>query len=1090
MQIPVPGQCVIVRKRPAIVRELDENSTIKDGFIQHLIEVEYIDEHDYPREDKLIWERELDAKVFASFKFPDIGNINLKPDTPERYKRFIDAIKWTSQGFYSYQNDSVTYNPTNLVSPSFSSVQVEDYQLFPVLKALTMPRANLLLADDVGLGKTIEAGLITQELIRNKKIRRIIIICPSALQIQWQDEMKEKFNIDFTILDTAQIFKMQRELGMDANPWKIYPRIIISMDYLKQKDILNKFIHTSQQLNPKDSAMLPWDLLIVDEAHNLSPSRFADESLRCSMLREVSMYCENHLFLSATPHNGYTVSFTGLLEMLDPIRFQQKAVLDEEDMSNISQIMIRRMKDDLNKGEIQRFPNRFIQGLPIELSQKEVQLYDALREYRVGVTRSISKFGKKERIIAGFIFSILTKRLLSSTYSFAKTWWNHVESTGLEEFGINEANESMKRAKAPIEDDTEKSQREMDAVRHGGSWLSNYRDLVSPYQKRISEHLESMGWSKRIIDQEINESKKLPTDSKFDELYDWIQKYLMINKKFLADERVIIFTEYKNTLDYLVAKFKSKGITEPQLQTLFGGSAAEQRRKIKNAFNDSASPLRILIATEVAAEGLNLQQSCRYVIHQEIPWNPMRLEQRNGRVDRHGQSRDVTIFHFVSDQVDELKFLDFVVSKVHRVRQDLGSVGKVLDETVIEYFTKGTVTSKEVQKRIEITQRVADNSSDTSSADSGSASKYSGAIKQYSQTMRNLGINEESFARVLNQAMILEGGEIKEKGDRSYIITKTPPRWKNLIENTILISNNSKRGAQPKLVFSPDRVQEEINGRMIFQPGKDTRLLMLGHPVMQKALSIFKRRMWISQKNSGMNKWTVESGKLTDNLDAVFILTYEISLRNKLGERFQTGILEIPLGCNNGIKPISEAYFEEMKINSDDIHEISESVVVAHKFIISKWNHVSQYSKELIASIEDSLKDSVKENLEIEFKKERKEQMKLFAERRSSLEFKKDERSLQKLKTEMLTAAEKVRQLTFDEEENLIRKEEYDNLKLRITEAEWERQHSHREKLKERLDKEEKRIIEKVLPGRYSLDEDGIEIHPVGVHVILREGVF
>jgi len=318
MIVPEIGHCVVVRNRPAIVRNKSESLEDREGSKIHLLDVEYLDGYSHPEEDRIIWEREVSAQLFPLFDFPDISPSSLKPDKPSRFHTFLNALSWSSQGIYSRNNGSIVYTPATVMSPWFSSVQVEDYQLYPVLQALSMPRVNLLLADDVGLGKTIEAGLIVQELILQRKIRRVLIICPSSLQIQWQDEMKEKFNIEFTVLDSDQVYEMQRTLGMDANPWKVYPRIIISMDYLKQPDVLEKFKNTSEQLAPTGSAMLPWDLLIVDEVHNFAPSKFSDDSDRSKMLQDVSPLFEHRLFLSATPHNGYTLSFSGILEILDP----------------------------------------------------------------------------------------------------------------------------------------------------------------------------------------------------------------------------------------------------------------------------------------------------------------------------------------------------------------------------------------------------------------------------------------------------------------------------------------------------------------------------------------------------------------------------------------------------------------------------------------------------------------------------------------------------------------------------------------------------------------------------------------------------
>lgn len=225
--IPEIGQFTLIRKRPAIVRNLIPFQESRSAKELHMLDIEYIDGLDNPSEDKVMWEREVGARSYSILDLPDIMT-NQRPDHPERYNAFIDAMKWTSNTTYRYKDGKVSSLESPLLSPWYSAVQVEDYQLYPVLESMSMPRVNLLLADDVGLGKTIEAGLIAQELIRQRRIRRILIVCPSALQIQWKDEMKDKFNIDFVVLDSEQVLETQRELGMDANPWTVYPKIITS----------------------------------------------------------------------------------------------------------------------------------------------------------------------------------------------------------------------------------------------------------------------------------------------------------------------------------------------------------------------------------------------------------------------------------------------------------------------------------------------------------------------------------------------------------------------------------------------------------------------------------------------------------------------------------------------------------------------------------------------------------------------------------------------------------------------------------------------------------------------------------------------
>lgn len=1087
MRVPDIGQCVLVRKRPAVVRNKIQSPGTRDGQKTHLLDVDYLDTYNYPGSDTIVWEREVGADIFALHDFPDIFP-PLNPDKPSRFHAFIDAISWSAQGVYEFESDTktVSYTSAPLSSPWFSAVQVEDYQLYPVLQALNMPRVNLLLADDVGLGKTIEAGLIIQELIRQRRIRRILIVCPASLQIQWQDEMKEKFNISFEILDSEKTWEIQRTLGMDANPWKVYPRLITSMDYLKQVDILDRFKTTSLQMGGNDSAMLPWDLLIVDEAHNYSPSRFSDDSQRCSMLRDITPFFEHRLFLTATPHNGYTVSFSGLLELLDPVRFQQKAVLSDDDYKHLNLVMIRRMKSELNDSrDKNRFPTRTVDGLGIIMSDEETRLFKAIRKYLLTGTSQIGKPGSRERNLAQFIVMLLNKRLLSSSYAFAQTWWNHVAGFDLDSFGIDEADESRRRAQTEIENDEEKDLREYDVARHGAGWLKQYGNELRPYLDEVSAELNRLGWGKRVIEQDISQCKGFPKDTRFDRLFQWIEEHLMEKGKFKGDERVIIFTEYKDTLDYLVARFKEKKIESPVLQLLYGGADAKLRREVKENFNDPASPLRILIATDAASEGLNLQTSCRYLIHQEIPWNPMRLEQRNGRVDRHGQSRDVFVWHFVSDQVEDLKFLDFVTRKVDTVRGDLGSIGNVLDEAVMEYFSKGTVNTKEIERRVALTQEIADDKRDLSYGMHGSNKEYNAAYDSFLQTQTRLGLSEVRLVHLLDEAIKLE----TSRSDQSFLsqeragvfrFTSIPAGWKTIIQSSLLLDSES--GAQPKMVFSPERVMVEEHGRTMFHPGKDTRLLMLGHPVMQKALSSFTRRMWLPSSESKFNKWTVEQGDLPGSIEAVYTLHYQIALRNKLGERMDTGILRVPVIVERGkIRFLSSSEQDEISqvygtsLSPKQLGSLKDSV-------ISGYLKVKQFAESFRGELTKTLFESNtilwSERLETEVETHRA----LYSERKNSLDQYKDPKHIKRLRTELEQAIEKTKQLTFDPEINLENRLRVDDLKADL---EFQRQYNHVTILKERLEKEEQRVITKVLPRRHSLDEEGVEIMPVAVHILV-----
>ena len=276
---PEPGNAVSVRGRPATVQDVRPHSG--NGEACHLVDVDYLDTWEFPAHDTLLWEREIDARVLPGTGWPRIGD-GIRPDDPERFAAFCDALRWSS----SARLPGLTGDGPALLSPWESAVAPEPYQLYPVLKALEMPRVSLLLADDVGLGKTIEAGLVLRELLDRRRIRRVLVVCPASLQLQWRDELRSKFSLDFEVLDRAAFTHVQREYGMDANPWAVTPRAITSMDFLRQPDVLGQF--RAAALNLERGHALALDLLIVDEAHNLAPMGFSERSDRTEMLAEVA----------------------------------------------------------------------------------------------------------------------------------------------------------------------------------------------------------------------------------------------------------------------------------------------------------------------------------------------------------------------------------------------------------------------------------------------------------------------------------------------------------------------------------------------------------------------------------------------------------------------------------------------------------------------------------------------------------------------------------------------------------------------------------------------------------------------------------
>jgi len=305
---------------------------------------------------------------------------------------FLNAVRWGA---------SVSADGRALQAPFRSGIDIEDYQLDPLVRAIQMPRANLLIADDVGLDKTIEAGLVVQELIMRQRARRILIVCPSSLQIQWKDQMRDKFGLAFRIVDSELVHHLRRSRGIHVNPWNHFPRLITSIDFLKRDRPMRLFRET---LPGRDESPYPrrYDLLIVDEAHNVALSgrgRYAVDSLRTKAIRELAPHFEHKLFLTATPHNGYLESFSALLELLDNQRFARGVAPEPE---TLAQVMVRWLKTELPKDDFgqDRFPARQLAAIEVP-------------------------FSDEERTANDFVLKLLKKRLFSSPAAFAKTLEKH-----------------------------------------------------------------------------------------------------------------------------------------------------------------------------------------------------------------------------------------------------------------------------------------------------------------------------------------------------------------------------------------------------------------------------------------------------------------------------------------------------------------------------------------------------------------------------------------------------------------------------------------------------------------------------------------
>ena len=672
-QLPEIGQLVIVRKRPFVVTEIIASTPGLNGIDAsptHLLKLSSVEDDGLGEELSVIWEIEPGTAVHDKSTLPD-------PDTfdhPKRLQAFLDAVRW---GAVSQADDKA------LQSPFRSGIEIDDYQLDPVVRALSMPRVNLLIADDVGLGKTIEAGLVVQELILRHRARSVLIVCPSSLQVQWQEEMRDKFGLEFRIIDSQSQSDLRRKRGLHVNPWSHFPRLITSIDFLKRERPLRTFRET---LPAGDQPTYPraYDLMIVDEAHNVAPSgrgKYATDSQRTLAIRSLGPHFEHKLFLSATPHNGYRESFAALLELLDNQRFARAVTPDR---NQLDAVMVRRMKSELKLrwDGSRRFAERTVLHLEVPYTDVERQAHQTLRQYSELRLEQATSDG--ERMAAEFVLKLLKKRLFSSPAAFGITLSKHIATVG-GKTSFSTVSRDMADFSDDFADDEEYETQTAEIVASISQTLSPITAPEKALQKQLSDYADKASHL---------------ADSKAQTLINWLNTTLRPARQW-NEERVIIFTEYRATQKWLFDLLAREGFAQQgRLAMIYGGMPNDQRESIKAAFqtHPRESLVRILLATDAASEGVNLQNHCNKLIHFEIPWNPNRMEQRNGRVDRHGQKADaVLIHHFVGagfaaagvtgkvgDLEGDLEFLMRAALKVETIREDLGKVGPVIASQVEE----------------------------------------------------------------------------------------------------------------------------------------------------------------------------------------------------------------------------------------------------------------------------------------------------------------------------------------------------------------------------------------------------------------------
>ncbi len=525
---------------------------------------------------------------------------------------------------------------------------------------LKSPNIRFLLADDPGAGKTIMGGLLIKELKYRGLVNRVLIVVPGHLKNQWLREMKDRFSEQFLIVDRGVV-----TASWSQNIWTESSQIITSLDFIKQNDV---------QLAFNDAR---WDLVIVDEAHKMSAYKYGDKvnkTARYTVGETLSSNCKYLILLTATPHRGDSENFKLFLDLLHPNFFANTKMLETSIQDKDNPLFLRRLKEDLKDFQNQPlFPPRQVKTIKYYFNDDEKQLYNAVTDY---VEENFNKALQKEKRNVAFALTILQRRLASSVRAVLK---------------------SLERRKQKL-DDLYKKGKFYQEITYNEDYLEDLEE-----QERYSQEEELLAklTSAESLDElkiEINHLESLIKLAKTAEKQE-IETKINCLREVLEDikiresqEKLLIFTESKDTMEYLAEKLKKWQYT---VTVIHGGLNMDNRIQAEHEFKNKS---QIMIATEAAGEGINLQ-FCWLMVNYDIPWNPNRLEQRMGRIHRYGQQHEVHIYNLVASDTREGKVLQKLFDKLETMKQSLGDrvfdvIGDVLQGVSLKDLILEAIANK------------------------------------------------------------------------------------------------------------------------------------------------------------------------------------------------------------------------------------------------------------------------------------------------------------------------------------------------------------------------------------------------------------
>lgn len=718
-----------------------------------------------------------------------------------------------------------------------SNVEPLPHQITAVYESM-LPRQPLryILADDPGAGKTIMAGLYIRELLMRADAKRILIVAPGSLVEQWQDEMFEKFGLSFTLFSREQV-----EQSRSGNPFDDHDLMVARIDQLSRNEELQEKLRLSH-----------WDLIVVDEAHKLSANYFGNKvnkTKRFQLGELLGSITRHFLLMTATPHNGKEEDFQLFMSLLDSDRFFGK-FRDGAHKVDVTDLMRRTVKEEMLRFDgTKLFPDRRAITANYKLSDLEAALYSAVTDYVKEEMNRADQLDGQRKGTVGFALTSLQRRLASSPEAIYQ---------------------SLKRRRIKL-----KRRVEDEKLRSRGQLLAETID-VNGVPEDIWESDDAMSaddyeqFEEKVVDQAtaaqtiqeleaeiiileaLEEQAKQVVhsgqDRKWDELSNLLQSPIM-REDSGRQRKLIIFTEHRDTLNYLAVKIRGLIGNEEAVTMIHGGVKREERRKVQELFrNDPAT--RVLLATDAAGEGVNLQNA-NLMVNYDLPWNPNRLEQRFGRIHRIGQTEVCHLWNMVASETREGDVFQRLFEKLEVEREALGGrvfdiLGEVFeDKSLKDLLIEAIRYGEDPEVRSRLLKKI-EGALDTTHLEN--IIKRNALCEEVMSAERLFAVKEEmekAEARKLqpyfirsffNQAFVKIGGELRPREQGRYEITHVPA---NIRERDRQITGRDRRNADPVLRRYERVCFEKQYVRLIDRVGTPmASLIHPGHPLMQSVTDL------------------------------------------------------------------------------------------------------------------------------------------------------------------------------------------------------------------------------------------------------------